>query len=134
MDELISTNQFRPEFLNRFDEIVTFTPLGKAELLQVVDLIIKGVNKTLAVQKVSVIVEQKAKELLVEKGYDPRLGARPMRRVVQRVVENNVAKAILAGIIKPGATITISASQVEETMGKDEQVQSIEKEGGFNQE
>lgn len=134
VDELITTSQFRPEFLNRFDEIVMFTPLGKAELLQVIDLIIKGVNKTLAVQKVSVIVEQKAKELLVEKGYDPRLGARPMRRVVQRVVENNVAKAILAGIIKPGATITISASQVEETMGKDEQVQSIEKEGGFNQE
>ena len=132
VDELINTNQFRPEFLNRFDEIVTFTPLGKAELLQVVDLMIKGVNKTLAVQKVSVVVEQGAKELLVEKGYDPRLGARPMRRVVQRVVENNVAKAILAGMIKPGSTITITASQVEDTMGKEEKVQAIEDEGGFN--
>jgi len=128
VNELIDTNQFRPEFLNRFDEIVTFTPLGKPELLQVVDLIIKSVNKTLAVQKVSVVVEQDAKELLVEKGYDPRLGARPMRRMVQRVVENNVAKAILAGIIKPGSTITISASQVQEATAKAEQASAIENE------
>ncbi len=128
IDELINSNQFKPEFLNRFDEIVTFTPLGKTELLQVVDLMVKGVNKTLALQKINVEVEPRAKELLVEKGYDPRLGARPMRRVIQRVVENNVAKAILAGSVKPGSTITISAAEVEDTMGKAEKAQAIEQE------
>jgi ATP-dependent Clp protease ATP-binding subunit ClpC len=128
INELINTNQFRPEFLNRFDEIVTFRPLEKPELIQVVDLMIAGVNKTLALQKITVEVEQAAKELLVDKGYDPRLGARPMRRVIQRVVENNVAKAILAGMVKPGSVVTISASQVEETMTKAERARAIERE------
>lgn len=132
IDELINTNQFRPEFLNRFDEIVTFRPLEKPELLQVVDLMIAGVNKTLALQKITVNVEERAKELLVEKGYDPRLGARPMRRVVQRVVENNVAKSILAGTSRAGSTITISASQVEDTMMKSERAKQIETESGYS--
>ena len=131
VDELISSNQFRPEFLNRFDEIVTFKPLGKSELVQVVDLMIAGVNKTLASQKISVEVEQSAKELLVERGYDPRLGARPMRRVIQRVVENNIAKAILSGAVSAGAKITITASQVEETVGKEERASEIVKESGY---
>ena len=126
VDELIDSGQFKPEFLNRFDEIVTFTPLGRSELLQVVDLMLDGVNKTLASQKITVVVDDTAKLLLVEKGYDPRLGARPMRRVIQRVVENNVAKAILSGSIQSGATITITASQVEDTMGKAEQAQAIQ--------
>ncbi len=131
VDELINSNEFKPEFLNRFDEIVIFRPLEKPELLQVVDLMIAGVNKTLALQKITVEVEPAAKELLVEKGYDPRLGARPMRRVIQRVVENNVAKAILAGAAQAGSTITISTSQVEETMNKAEQASAIEKESGY---
>jgi len=111
-NELIETGQFRPEFLNRFDEMVMFTPLTKADLLKVVDLMIAGVNKTLALQKITVEVEQEAKLLLVDKGYDPRLGARPMRRVIQRVIENNVAKAILAGAVAAGGVVHISASQV----------------------
>lgn len=132
MDELISSNQFRPEFLNRFDEIVTFKPLEKEELLQVVDLMIAGVNKTLALQKISVAVELEAKKLLVEKGYDPRLGARPMRRVIQRIVENNVAKAILAGKVQAGATITISANEVAESAGKKEKALAIERQSGYD--
>jgi ATP-dependent Clp protease ATP-binding subunit ClpA len=94
-DELIKSNQFKPEFLNRFDEIVMFRPLTKPELLQVVDLILVGVNNTLALQKVSVNVADNAKKYLVEAGYDPRLGARPMRRIVQRAVENTVAEMLL---------------------------------------
>ncbi|MES2876498.1 MAG: ATP-dependent Clp protease ATP-binding subunit [Patescibacteria group bacterium] len=132
MDELISSNQFKPEFLNRFDEIVTFKPLEKKELLKVVDLMIAGVNKTLALQKISVKVELEAKKLLVEKGYDPRLGARPMRRVIQRIVENNVAKAILAGKVQAGASITITAKEVQESASKAEQVNAIETESGYD--
>jgi ATP-dependent Clp protease ATP-binding subunit ClpC len=113
INELISSNQFRPEFLNRFDEIVMFTPLGKAELLQVVDLMIKEVNSTLALQKVSVKVSDDARAYLVDAGYDPRLGARPMRRVVQKAVENTVAKKVLSGEVEPGGVVEITLEQVQ---------------------
>lgn len=126
IDELISSGQFKPEFLNRFDEIVTFRPLTKDELLQVVDLILAGVNKTLAAQKVSVVVDESAKQLLVERGYDPRLGARPMRRVVQRAVENTVAKMMLTGETGAGQTVVISREQVEQILGAREQAEAIQ--------
>ncbi|MGB4762428.1 MAG: AAA family ATPase, partial [Candidatus Saccharimonas sp.] len=71
VDELISSNQFRPEFLNRFDEIVVFRPFKRDELVQVLDLILASVNKTLEPQKVSVTVDDEAKQILVDKGYDP---------------------------------------------------------------
>lgn len=117
VNELISANLFRPEFLNRFDEIVLFRPLSKEELLQVIDLILAGVNKTLAPQKIQVAVEPEGKRLLVEAGYDPRLGARPMRRVVQRAVENIVAKQLLAGTVAPGSTTIITAEQIAAVVG-----------------
>jgi ATP-dependent Clp protease ATP-binding subunit ClpA len=113
VNELIDNGQFKPEFLNRFDEIVMFRPLKKDELLQVVDLMIKKVNQTLALQKVSVSVSPEAKEYLVEQGYDPRLGARPMRRVVQKAVENTVAKKMLSGEVEPGGTVEITLDQVQ---------------------
>ena len=116
INELINANLFRPEFLNRFDEIVLFRPLGKEELLQVVDLILAGVNKTLAPQKIQVAVEEEGKKLLVEAGYDPRLGARPMRRVVQRAVENTVAKQMLAGTVAPGSTTIITTEQIRQIL------------------
>jgi ATP-dependent Clp protease ATP-binding subunit ClpC len=116
VEELISSNQFRPEFLNRFDEIVMFRPLNKSELLQVVDLILASVNKTLALQKISVNVASDAKEYLVEAGYDPRLGARPMRRVIQRSVENTVAKQMLSGTVEPGSVIEINLDQVKQIL------------------
>ena len=116
VDDLIRSNQFRPEFLNRFDEIVIFTPLSKADLLKVVDLIIAGVNKTLAVQKIVVEVTPDAKLLLVDHGYDPRLGARPMRRVVQKAVENLVAKQMLSGNLSTGGTIQIGLEQAQEAL------------------
>ena len=112
VNELISANLFRPEFLNRFDEIVLFRPFTPAELVQVLDLILKGVNQTLAPQKISVVVNDDAKELLVKQGYDPRLGARPMRRVVQKAVENTIAKLMLSGSVQAGETVTITAEQV----------------------
>lgn len=125
VNELISSNQFRPEFLNRFDEIVTFRPLDKQELVQVVDLILAGINKTLALQKVSVTVADDAKLYLVDKGYDPRLGARPMRRVVQRAVENTIAKQMLAGTASPGSTITITLDQVKQMLDTAEAADKI---------
>jgi ATP-dependent Clp protease ATP-binding subunit ClpC len=75
---------------------------------------IASVNKTLSLQKVSVAVELQAKEYLVSAGYDPRLGARPMRRVVQRAVENTVAKQMLSGEVEPGSVINITLDQVKQ--------------------
>ena len=118
LDELINSNIFRPEFLNRFDETVLFRPLTKEELLQVVDIILSGVNKTLAAQKLTVQVADDAKRLLVDAGYDPRLGARPMRRVVQRTVENIVSNQVLSQQAVPGSTIQVAAADVQAMLGK----------------
>lgn len=119
IDELISSNQFRPEFLNRFDEIVVFRPLNKTELIQVVDLMLRAINKQMELQKVQVSVNEDAKALLVERGYDPRLGARPMRRMVQRAVENLVAKQVLTGSVEPGSTIQVTKEQVQAALDSD---------------
>jgi len=115
-NELIASGTFKPEFLNRFDEICVFKPLSKTDLAKVVDIIIAGVNKTLAAQKISVVLDEKAKMLLVERGYDPQLGARPMRRIVQKTVENVVAKMVLAGTAAPGTTIQLNAAMIEEQL------------------
>ena len=112
-NELIDSQQFRPEFLNRFDEIVVFRPLTQEELAQVVGLIIAGINKTLEPQKISVQVDSAATTKLASIGYDPRLGARPMRRVVQRSVENLIARKLLDGSTQPGDVIMISESDIE---------------------
>ncbi|MDO4978907.1 MAG: AAA family ATPase [Candidatus Saccharibacteria bacterium] len=112
MDQLISNGEFKPEFLNRFDEVCIFTPLSPENLLKIVELLLKGVNKTLAPQKISVSLNEEAKKLLVEVGYDPLLGARPMRRIIQKTIENLVAKAILAGSAETGAELTITAEDI----------------------
>jgi ATP-dependent Clp protease ATP-binding subunit ClpC len=132
VDELINTNQFRPEFLNRFDEIVTFRPLNKEELVQVIDLMLAGINKTMAPQKITVNVAHDAKLLLVDRGYDPRLGARPMRRIVQRAVENTVARQMLSGAVNPGSTIEITLDQVQQILGTEQQATAIIDESNTN--
>lgn len=109
---LIESHQFRPELLNRFDEIVLFRPLNKAELREVVGLMLRGVNATLAQQKISVELTAAAIDWLVDRGYDPRLGARPMRRMVQRAVENTIAQRILSGQIQPGTKVSLDAKDL----------------------
>jgi ATP-dependent Clp protease ATP-binding subunit ClpA len=115
-NELISANIFRPEFLNRFDEIILFRPLTKPELMQVVDLLMAGINKGLASRKISVSLTNAAKELLVDKGYDPRLGARPLRRTVQRSVENVVSHRLLSNSITPGQSLQLDAPELQATL------------------
>lgn len=112
IENLIQSGEFKPEFLNRFDEVCLFKPLSKNDLLKILDLIIKSVNKNLAPQKISVSLDDAAKNILVEKGYDPKMGARPMRRIVQKNVENFVASAIISGQATPGSTLYISAEDI----------------------
>ena len=113
VDSLIDSQLFKPEFLNRFDETVVFRPLKETELVQVVDLLMAGVNANLSRQKVSVELTPAAKRWLAKQGYDPRLGARPLRRMVQRTVENVVAKKILNSNFTPGTSITLDVAELE---------------------
>ena len=108
-DELINSGQFKPELLNRFDEVVLFRPLNPDELSQVVRLMLQGVNQTLASQNIVVDLTDAAIQKIVAEGNDPRLGARPMRRMLQRAVEDVVAQKILRGEAKPGDRVMLDA-------------------------
>lgn len=116
VNKLIADGEFKPEFLNRFDEICIFTPLSKESLAEIVGLMVDAVNQTLAPQKITIQLDNEAKALLVEKGYDPQMGARPMRRIVQKSVENIVAKLMLSGAIENGATVTITREMVADQL------------------
>ncbi len=113
VDYIINQKIFTPEFVNRFDEVVVFRPLTPDELLQVIELIVVGINQTLDAQKVQVALSEPAKKWLVEKGYDSRLGARPMRRVAQKYVENILAKRLLGNQVAPGSTISLDVEDFE---------------------
>ena len=100
---------FRPEFLNRIDEIVIFKPLGKKELLQIIDLMIKEVADRLAKKGLIIDVTDEAKDFLLKQGYDPKFGARPLRRAIQRYLEDRLADILLEGKIKPDSVIKVDA-------------------------
>ena len=112
-DELIKSGQFKPELLNRFDETVLFRPLDQSELSQIVSLMMKEINQTLSNQNISVQLTPAAVEKIVAAGYDPRLGARPMRRTLQKAVENTVAQRILRGETKPGDQVQLDVNDLE---------------------
>jgi ATP-dependent Clp protease ATP-binding subunit ClpC len=112
VDQIIESHQFRQELLNRFDEIVLFRPLDKKELIQVVGLLLADVNLTLKEQGVQIKVTASAQQKLVDMGYDPRFGARPMRRVIQRTVEDVVAKRLLSGQAQAGQTIALDVADL----------------------
>lgn len=113
IDKLIEQGTFRAELINRFDEIVLFRPLNQSELGQVAKLMLAEVNRTLANQNISVEVTQAALESLVKQGYDPQFGSRPMRRVIQRTVEDVVAKKILQGQASPGSKILLDLPDLQ---------------------
>jgi ATP-dependent Clp protease ATP-binding subunit ClpC len=93
---------------------VLFRPLDKAELLEVAKLIIKQVNDELEDRKISIELTDQALSKLVDMGYDPRLGARPMRRVISRTVENLVAKKVLSGEIDAGAVVKLDVNDLQD--------------------
>ena len=102
---------FRPEFLNRLDEIVYYKPLGKAEISGIVDLMIKSLGKRLADKQLSIELTPEAKNYIIENGYDPVYGARPLKRFIQRKVETLIARAIIGDELSPGQTITVDANE-----------------------
>ena len=104
---------FRPEFLNRLDEIILFKPLTKENLTNIVDLLVESLRKRLQDRDLDLVLTDEAKQLIIDRGYDPLYGARPLRRVLQSSVETLVARTILRGDISAGSTITVDVRDGE---------------------
>ncbi|MDK6927303.1 ATP-dependent Clp protease ATP-binding subunit [Actinotignum timonense] len=104
-------NNFRPEFLNRVDDIIVFPQLGRPEILQIVDLMIGKLDKRLRDQNLSIALTKDAKELLADRGYDPVLGARPLRRAIQRDVEDVLSEKLLYGEFSKGDIIVVDVDK-----------------------
>jgi ATP-dependent Clp protease ATP-binding subunit ClpB len=100
---------FRPEFLNRIDEIVIFNPLGKAEIEKIIDLQLEHLRGLLAERKMTIDLTDKARELLFREGYDTQFGARPLKRAIQRAIQDPLAVRMLDGEIMPGDSISVDA-------------------------
>lgn len=100
---------FRPEFLNRIDEVIVFHKLTKEQIFQIIDLMILRIQQQLDLQGIEIEVKDSAKELLLKKGYDPTMGARPMRRCIQNLIEDPISEKIISGEIKSGQKIIVSA-------------------------
>jgi ATP-dependent Clp protease ATP-binding subunit ClpB len=111
---------FRPEFLNRIDEIIVFHPLSAEQLRQIVDLQLRYLTGRLAAQKVGLEVTDAAKDYLAREGYNPDFGARPLRRLIQREVENRIAKMVLAGELREGsaAVVDYKGGEIKITIGE----------------
>ena len=105
MDE--AKKAFRPEFMNRLDDIIVFRTLVKADLLEILDLEIAKVIERVRAKQLDLVLDQSAKDFLVEKGFDPNYGARPMRRAVERYLEDPLAEEILKGLLHPNEPITV---------------------------
>jgi len=109
--DMLLKQSFRPEFLNRLDEIVYYKPLGRAEIADIVDLMIASLGKRLADKQLSVQLTPEAKEYIIDNGYDPIYGARPLARFIQRKAETLIARAIIGDKLHAGDMITIDADE-----------------------
>ena len=98
---------FRPELLNRIDEVIVFHKLEKTEIKQIIDLMLRRLREQIAVHKVTIELTDEAKDLLVEQGFDPAMGARPLRRAIQRLIEDPLADFVLGAELMPGATLVV---------------------------
>ena len=112
VEELLQ-HSFRPEFLNRLDEIVFYKPLTKDNITHIIDLIMKDLNKRLADKQLKCELTERAKDYIVETGYDPAFGARPLKRLVQRDIETLLARKIIAGDIDQGTTLVVDVENGE---------------------
>jgi ATP-dependent Clp protease ATP-binding subunit ClpB len=119
-DEVMAVvrSHFRPEFLNRVDEIILFHRLKKEQMGAIVDIQLKRLAKLLEDRKITLKVDEEAREWLAEKGYDPAYGARPLKRVIQKNVQDPLAEMILAGGVKDGETVPVTAGPMGLMIGK----------------
>ncbi len=102
---------FRPEFLNRIDDVIVFHELSKEEILKIIDLLFVRVSTQVAGQEMEIVLTDGARELLTKEGFNPTLGARPLRRAIQRLVEDPLSEAILGGEFSPGQRIVVGEKE-----------------------
>ena len=105
--------KFRPEFLNRIDDVIVFHKLTRDETAEIAEILLKSLKKRLAVMGVTLVVSQAAMDLIIEKGYDDEYGARPLKRVIRRYVEDKLSEEILRGTLAGNTTLTVDASDGE---------------------
>jgi ATP-dependent Clp protease ATP-binding subunit ClpC len=114
---------FRPEFLNRIDEVIVFHKLQKEEIKEIVELLLRRIRESMAERELSLNLSEEARDVLVEKGWDPAMGARPLRRAIQRYIEDPLADEVLkATDMQPGSTVEVDAhieKDAEAEEGKD---------------
>ena len=111
---------FRPEFLNRIDEVIVFHKLAKDEIRKIVELLLKRIRESLAEQELSLNLSDDAADMLVDKGWDPAMGARPLRRAIQRDIEDPLADEVLAHSMEPGSTVEVAKETTQGEDGEDE--------------
>ncbi|MDD3094246.1 MAG: AAA family ATPase, partial [Clostridia bacterium] len=115
--DMLLKQQFRPEFLNRLDEIVYYKPLSKTEIFTIVDLMIKNLESRLKAKQLSIDISKRAKEFIVDQGFDSIYGARPLKRYIQSHVETLIARMILSEDVEPGTTLNVDYDGSELVIG-----------------
>jgi ATP-dependent Clp protease ATP-binding subunit ClpC len=108
---------FRPEFLNRLDEIISFNALGKSDLYRIIDLELAKVERRIASKQLVLHLSDKARDFLIDKGNHPESGARPLRRTIERYVEDALAEELLKGNLPPGSLVEMTWEEGEKTLG-----------------
>ncbi len=112
VNELLKRS-FRPEFLNRLDEIVFYKPLTRENVTHIIDLLVADLNRRIADKQLSVTLTDEAKRFIIDSAYDPVYGARPLRRFVQHTVETLIGRRIIAAEVAPGQTLTVDVKNGE---------------------
>src|SRR5438270_295634 len=105
---------FRPEFLNRIDEVIVFHKLAKSEIKEIVDLLLRRIRESMAERALQLELSDSAKDLLADKGWDPAMGARPLRRAIQRYVEDPLADFVLRSQVPEGSTVLVEPADEQE--------------------
>jgi ATP-dependent Clp protease ATP-binding subunit ClpC len=113
---------FRPEFLNRIDEVIVFHKLAKSEIKEIVDLLLRRIRESMAERALQLELSEPAKDLLADKGWDPAMGARPLRRAIQRYIEDPLADFVLRSQVPEGSTVMVDAPAPDDDGGGDGEV------------
>jgi ATP-dependent Clp protease ATP-binding subunit ClpC len=110
---------FRPEFLNRLDEVIVFHKLSKDEIKLIVELLMRHLRESMAERELQIELSEETKDFLVEKGWDPAMGARPLRRAIQRFIEDPLADEVLKTPMEPGSTVVVERDDAAREKAKD---------------
>jgi len=117
---------FRPEFVNRIDDVIVFHKLSKIEIKEIVDLLLRRIRESMADRELQLELSESAKDLLVEKGWDPSMGARPLRRAIQRYIEDPLADFVLRAAVPTGSTVMVEPAPKDDPQEREVMLSVIE--------